>query len=265
LGFNIYQKSVKHIIRLLRTCVFKRSWVVLLRGFIARLINLKTVFMSVFKSVVPVEEFDPFKDKIAVMLRSFKIKKKVGMGDRKYSEPYFITIAIPQNKALAFQNVEFTTRHFPKIRRGAKTPFLGYGMQIYGPANPGEFLAFSVLVMESDQDVRKAGESLRAALDSDFAQTAFSTLGTINPSVAIATKLAEQLARLIAERMKKNEDDEVFLTSGALLRDVMDAENKAFHIQEMMFPSNDYVDLEIEVLPVAGTVKAKKRISTLNF
>ena len=37
---------------------------------------------------------------------------------------------------------------------------LGDGHLLYGPANPGEFVALSVLIMECDRDMRKLGEEL---------------------------------------------------------------------------------------------------------
>lgn len=219
--------------------------------------------MSVFKSVVPLDEFSPVNDKIAVMLRSFTIKKRIGVGDNKYSEPYFVTIAIPQNKKFEFKNVEFATKFYPKTRRNAKIEALADGIQIFGPANPGEFLAFCVLVMESDEDVRQAGELLDVTLKSGFADAAFAALGTINPTVALATQLTETLAKLIANQMRKNKDDQIFLTSGTLLRDVMGGKSLPFHINEVMKPCNDFVDLEIQIFPVSSSNKSKKKTFTI--
>jgi len=49
---------------------------------------------------------------------------------------------------------------FPKVRKGATVRMLGDGHLLYGPANPGEFVAMSVLIMESDRDLRTLGDEL---------------------------------------------------------------------------------------------------------
>jgi hypothetical protein len=73
--------------------------------------------MSIYQEAIPYDEFNPMKDKIAVMLRAFTIRRGVGLGDRKYSEPYFICIAIPESGNAKLDKVELSTRYHPKTRR----------------------------------------------------------------------------------------------------------------------------------------------------
>jgi hypothetical protein len=222
--------------------------------------------MSIYQSVIPQDEFDPQKDKIAVMLRSFTIKKGTGIGDGRYSEPYFIFISIPESGNSKIDKIDLLTKSYPKTRKRVKNEMLGDGFQIYGPANPGEYLAFSVLVMESDEDVRKTGKTLDDVVKSNFVKVFKKVVtGINNPTAAIAFQVAEALGKEMAVLMSEDKDDSLFYTAGSLLRDKLGENSMPYKIQSVMNPSNAYVDLEIQVLPIAGDTKSKKKSRTVKL
>jgi hypothetical protein len=222
--------------------------------------------MSIYQEAIPYDEFNPMKDKIAVMLRAFTIRRGVGLGDRKYSEPYFICIAIPESGNAKLDKVELSTRYHPKTRRGVKQEMAGEGIQIYGPANPGEYLAFSILVMESDEDVRKAGETIEELVKSNFAKALGKVVaGVATPTAAVALEVAERLVREVARLMSKDKDDELFYLPGSLLRDVLGEGKVPYQVQEVLTRSNDHVELEIQVLPIDGDTKSRKKSRTVKL
>ena len=47
---------------------------------------------------------------------------------------------------------------FPKVRPKSTVTMLGDGHLLYGPKQPGEFVALSVLMMESDADIRNTAK-----------------------------------------------------------------------------------------------------------
>jgi hypothetical protein len=222
--------------------------------------------MSIYQSVIPHDEFDQMKDKIAVMLKSFTIKRSTGFRDTKYSEPYFIFIAIPESGNSNFEKIEILAKSHPKTRKKVKNEMLGDGYQIYGPANPGEYLAFSVLVMESDEDVRKSGETLDTLVKSNFSKVLKKVIaGVGTPASAAAVTVADALVKELATLMTKDKDDSLFYITGSLLRDVMGKDSIPYQIQTVINRSNEYVDLEIQVLPVAGDAKIRKKSRTVKL
>lgn len=222
--------------------------------------------MSLLKAVKPIQDFDPLNDKVALMLKSFTIKKNDGiLGKKKrYSEPYILAVTITE-KQFKNKEISFATEPYPNIKTDEKKSFLGAGLRIYGPETPGEYIAFNVLVMESENEVRESGKMIKEILDSPSMKTAILPLFSIEPSLAIATQLIISVTELIAEQMEKKKDNKYLLSTGTLLRDIMGTESFPFQVGETISDSNDFVDLEFRVLPIGKNAKHKKTSETKQF
>jgi hypothetical protein len=69
---------------------------------------------------------------------------------------------------------------------------------LYGPENPGDFVTLNLALMESDADIRMAGENLDAFISDAANKTQASTLLAANPTVSVAIKVAEEMLALSA-------------------------------------------------------------------
>jgi hypothetical protein len=95
------------------------------------------------------------------------------------------------------------------------------GLAIY--RNPeGEiprFLDYRIIVMESDQELRKAGEILGEIRTNDQFKTVRDNLiamaVTAQPSVALLTAATDLVVGLIAQILKMNEDDQIIYIAGS--------------------------------------------------
>ena len=85
--------------------------------------------------------FDPKTSKIAITIPHFKLLKRADPF-QKYSEPYIVSLAVDEADTKRTE-LGFNLMPFPKVRKGATVRMLGDGHLLYGPANPGEFVALS--------------------------------------------------------------------------------------------------------------------------
>lgn len=192
--------------------------------------------------------FDPLKDKIAVVIKNFKLKKKSESFFDRYSEPYIISMAVDQDGAHN-PAIDFNILPFPHVRKGDTVSFDGQGHLIYGPANPKEFLVYTVLFMESDKDVRTVGEKIETIIKSEAVKMGAKALLLANPTYATAISLLQKFSELVAGEMKKNKDDELFRRNGTLLRDV----TPAYDILRTYKSENDFIKTNIGVIPLSAS------------
>ena len=108
--------------------------------------------------------FDPNTDKIAITIPKFSLLKNSDGIFQKYNEPFIVSFAID---ALGHNSpkIDFSFMPFPKIAKGGIVTMLGDGHLIYGPQNPGDFVAVSVLIMERDEDIRDLTRILGNSFD----------------------------------------------------------------------------------------------------
>ncbi|GBL55804.1 MULTISPECIES: hypothetical protein [Pseudomonas] len=135
---------------------------------------------------------------------------------------------------------------FPKVRQGSTVSMLGDGHLLYGPANPGEYVALSLLMMESDRDLREAGERIRDVVGSKAADLGLKAVMLANPGSAAVVALLKELTAFTAGRLASDGDDELFRTEGAFLRD----QPNPYHINRSYRQGNDFIDLELRILPL---------------
>lgn len=217
--------------------------------------------MSILKAALPIQDFDPNQDKIALMLKSLTVKVKddgIGKKNRHYSEPYIIGMSIAQN-GIGNQGINLANATYPNTRMNQKKEFIGNGLRIYGPENPGEFLVFEILVMESDQDVRDAGMVLDEVMNSDEVKNNLLPMMAVNPTMAVATKVLSTVCSLVAKILKENKDDQLLRIHGTLMRDVMGTEDMPFMVGKLISDQNDKAHAEFDVLALSKSDRHKRQ------
>jgi hypothetical protein len=195
-----------------------------------------------------IAEFDKNNDSIAVVVKSFTLHKlSEGLFDR-FAEPYIVSLAVDENGA-ANPAIEFSILPFPNVRKGDKISFDGQGHLIYGPKNPGKFLAYSILFMENDADIRDFGEMLERIITSKAIDISAKALLAAVPTAGTAINVLQQLTELIANELKSNKDDYLFRREGTLFRDTL----PPFDLLRTYTGGNDFVSSDVTILPLIAT------------
>lgn len=192
--------------------------------------------------------FDKHNDNIAIVIKDFTLKRKSEIFFDRYSEPYIVSMAIDANGG---ENpaIDFNILPYPKVRKGETVSFDGQGHLIYGPKNPGDFVAYSILFLESDKDIREAGNTVEEIIKSEVVNMGAKAILKANPSYGTAISILRSLTEFIAVQMQKNKDDELFRRNGTLLRDV----TPAYDILRTYTSENDYIKTRISVIPLENS------------
>ena len=192
--------------------------------------------------------FNPQSDKIAVVVKEFTLKRKSEIFFDRYSEPYIVSMAIDEGGANN-PSIDFNILPFPNVRKGDKISFDGQGHLIYGPDNPGQFLAYSILFMESDKDVRNFGKLVEDIMKSEAVKIGAKALLVAAPTYSTAITILQKLTEFIAVQLQENKDDELFRRNGTLLRDVI----PAYDILRTYESENDFINTKTSVIPLTGS------------
>lgn len=203
--------------------------------------------------------FDPTSDTIALTIPKFTLLKNSDGFLQKYNEPYIVSVAIDES-GTANPAIDFNFMQFPKVAKGGTVTMLGDGHIIYGPKQPGQFVAVSILVMESDRDIRDLGQKLETIVQSKAIELGIGLVTAANPGAAGVLGALKELTVLISGFLKENKDDELFRTEGTFLRD----HPVPYHINRSYERENDYIRLSLNVLPLQaanGEGPAPKAIS----
>ncbi|MBW8041106.1 MAG: hypothetical protein FVQ85_14040 [Planctomycetes bacterium] len=194
-------------------------------------------------------KFDKRKSSIAITVPRFTLKKKHDEWfEGKYNEPYILSLAVDTANT-EMPGIAFNMMPFPKIAEGGTVTMLGDGHLVYGPANPGEFVAISILMMEADSDIRTRGKILEDFIKSKAVDLGFKLIIASNPGAAAILALTKELTQFLAGLLKENKDDELFRIEGTFLRDG----TVPYHINREYQNSNEYVELSVKVIPLAET------------
>jgi len=198
--------------------------------------------------------FNPTKDQLAVVVKEFTLKKNTDVLQR-YNEPYIISMSIDEagtkNASLNLLPLPFT-----KVRAGDRVEMEGHGHLVYAPKNPGSFLTYSVLYMESDQQARDIGETIQEIVKSEGKNMGLKELLkealTYNATLDILTKMTDVVSKV----MQKKKDKELFRTVGTLLQGT----NPPYHIQQTFVRDNDFIESHIKVVPLNLNKQRNQRI-----
>jgi hypothetical protein len=190
-------------------------------------------------------DFDRKKDKIAIVVKQFQLLKKADSFLQKYSEPYIVSMAIDQDGANS-PAIDFNILPFPNVRKGDIIDFDGQGHLIYGPANPGEFVAYSILFMESDKDIRQVGETVQKIVKSSAVNIGAKAILKAVPTFGTAISLLREITSLVSKLMQENKDDELYRRNGTLLRDV----TPPYDVLRTYTGQNDFIKSQVSVIPL---------------
>ncbi len=204
--------------------------------------------------------FNKNEDKIAVVVKQFTLLKHTDFFLDRYNEPYILSFAIDQNGA-ANPAIDFNMKSFPNIKKDDTVSFDGQGHLIYGPKNPGEFVVYTVLFMECDRDIREVGDAIKEIAKSEAMEIGMKAMLAANPTYGTALTLLDKLTGLVAERMKKNRDDELFRRNGTLLRDVL----PPYDILRTYKSKNDYIETHNSIIPLPESNMLGSQIDKLKL
>ena len=149
--------------------------------------------------------------------------------DLRRVEPYVLAFCVDARGGVH----RSVTPIYTNSPRQGRAQMTGTGHIFYGPGDPGGVLAFAIAVVESDEDIRRAGARIETFFDapdvkatvkaaSDLIVKAVATAGNAAPVTAIVTGVAsllEQSLKLVARAMKSNADDIMWVNSGSFLAD----------------------------------------------
>ncbi len=200
--------------------------------------------------------FNPTQDKIAITIPQFTLKKpSLGQGidplfeiwpDGVFNEPYFISLAI-DSYGIKQKSLEFNFTEYPNVRAGETVTMLGDGSLVYGPKNPGAFVAVSVAFLEMDQDVRDAGKFIQHAISSKAAELGLKALLATNPGAGVVATFLKELIRFVAASVADNKDDFLLRTEGVFLRDT----SVPYCVNRSFQRSNEFLDMSLQVIPLS--------------
>ncbi|MCU0772371.1 MAG: hypothetical protein MUE94_11485 [Verrucomicrobia bacterium] len=189
--------------------------------------------------------FNPRKDKIAITIPGFTLLRHADSVLQRYNEPYITSLAIDAVGA-ADPRINFNFMPFPKIARGGTVTMLGDGHLVYGPKQPGDFVAVSVLVMENDREMRDLGRQIEKVVQSKAVDLGIKAVVSARPGHAAVLGVLKELTQWVAAFLKENRDDELFRTEGTFLR----GHPVPYHINRSYEVGNDFVRLSLNVLPL---------------
>ena len=190
--------------------------------------------------------FDPMLDTIAITIPRFTLRKHADAIMTTYNEPYLVSLCVDESGS-AIPAIDCSVMPFPKVKAGTTVQMLGDGHLLYGPRNPGSFVALSVLVMESDDDLRATGAALQEIVHHQAVSLGLQAILAANPGSAAVLGILKELTQLVAGRLKNNKDDELFRIEGTFLRD----HAVPYHVNRTYTGlGNDFVDLSLNILPL---------------
>ncbi len=185
--------------------------------------------------------FDKNTSPIAITIPKFKLLNKVSRPfEGSYNEPYIVSLFLDA-KNTAAPAIGFNISPFVNVAAGDTVTMLGDGHLVYGPENPGEFLAVSILFMESNSDIRAVGDMLTSIIQSEAVNLGIAAIILANPGAAGIAAIVKELSGLVSKALSQTSDTETFRIDGVFLRD----SNPPFDIDTPTIASNYYIEATI--------------------
>jgi hypothetical protein len=185
-------------------------------------------------------------DKIAITVPEFTFKKGgSNITDLLYSEPYLVTLAI-DSQLVTQESLNFNFVEFPNVRRGNTIKMLGDGHLVYGPGNPGEFVAVSVLLMEGNSQEKELGKIIGKFVKSGAVEIGVTAAIVANPGAGTALKLVKAVTDFVSDQMKEKRDTPLYRVEGIFLRDT----SVPYSVNRQITSGNEFADLSVKVIPL---------------
>lgn len=191
-------------------------------------------------------KFDPQRDCIAIVLSALKLRQSADGLDR-YSEPYVMVVGL-EDTAGGETRFHCQLNAYSNVRAYQPLVAAGEGILLYGPANPGAFVTLSVAIMESDADIRQAGQSLAAWVSQAAERVGAFSLLAAQPGAVTARAVVEEVLGLVAKRMGDNQDDTLLTINGCWFRD----RPVPYNIDSFSVHNNDFAEATLKVIPLAA-------------
>jgi hypothetical protein len=189
--------------------------------------------------------FDKMTSKIAIAVPEFQLKKDSEGWFDAYNEPYVISVAI-DSTGIANPEIHFNYSSFPKVREGDTVEMFGDGHLLYGPKNPGDFVAISLLFMENDDDVRDLGKKIEGIVKNKAVDLGVKAVVSASPGAAAVLGILKELTLHIAGALKSNKDDKLFRAEGVFLRDIA----CPYHVSRSYTRENEFIKMKLRVIPL---------------
>jgi len=189
--------------------------------------------------------FDANTSKIAITVPQFTLLKHVDGILQKYCEPFILSMAIDAAGA-ADPAICFNYMAFPKVARGGTVTMLGDGHLVYGPKNPGDFVAVSVLIMENDEDINDLGKVIESVIASNAVKLGFKAIIAAAPGHAAIVGMLKELTTFVAGVLRKNKADELYRIEGCFLK----GHPVPYHINHLYELENNFIKLHLKVIPL---------------
>ncbi len=193
--------------------------------------------------------FHADRDPIAITVPRVKLLKDSEPGVNRWNELYLVSVAVDEG-GVRTPALHYNLNVFPRLKKGDEIEMLGDGYLVYGPANPGAFVAVSVLFVESDEDVRELGARISDALDSEGVETAMDMIAAAaQPTAHLATSIAKVALGVASRVLASSRDDQLFRIEGSYLRD----RPTPFDINRRQKLANRFVEADLQVIPLAAS------------
>jgi hypothetical protein len=192
-----------------------------------------------------INDFNPNEDKIAVVVKEFTLLEGSDSIFDDDNEPYIVSFAIDE-EGVRNAEIAINTIPFPNVQKGDTVTFDGQGHLVYGPKNPGEFLTYAILFMESDGEYRDLGAQIKSIASSNAAEIIKTIALAANPTYGVALNLIQGLASVVADQMIKNNDDPLYKREGILLRDV----TPSYDILRSFTGRNKKIECRTSIIPM---------------
>jgi hypothetical protein len=191
--------------------------------------------------------FNKHTDEIAITIPEFRMRKSADLGKNEIG---IVTMAIDASGEANPTPMLYTNSFFiPKVKRWTWVKFGGEGRIVYGPKNPGSFVYYSVLFVESDQDVREFGNTVSNIFNSGETQGVIKALTAANPTASLVSTVVSELGKLVGKLLSENKNDLIFGTEGSFFRDL----DPPYNIGDEFSTLGEHIECKVRVVPLVQT------------
>jgi hypothetical protein len=194
--------------------------------------------------------FNAQKDNIAIFLTHLRILKPFNIVSQ-YLNPYII--AIVTDKADGKLKMSYRYFDFPNSKVYQSIIKAESSVLVYGPNNPGEFVTLNLMLMDSDANIRLAGQDLDSLMNQAANKIDIVAALSANPAVPVITSLAEEIFKFVAAEMKKNNDDPIMFIYDSWLQGL----TPPYGINQYKLHSGPAAELTLSVYPIAENPQNK--------